>query len=190
MAAACVVSSLHDGMNLVAKEFVAARGDEQGVLVLSRFTGAARDLDGAVLVNPYAVDEFAEALHLALRMPMDEQARRMSRMRKHVQDNNVFRWAGMLLSEAGKLVGAREVVRVVAVRVARGFMRSQSEINRAVQSCLNTYRPGRSAIAHLAEHVERLRGDSSWSNDEIRIIDIRLRRILMELIGGEENSKT
>ena len=108
MAAACVVSSLHDGMNLVAKEFVAARGDEQGVLVLSRFTGAARELDGAVLVNPYAVDEFAEALHLALTMPMDEQARRMCRMRKHVQDNNVFRWAGMLLSEAGKLAGAEK----------------------------------------------------------------------------------
>jgi trehalose 6-phosphate synthase len=109
MAAGCVVSSLHDGMNLVAKEFVAARGDEQGVLILSQFTGAARELTGAVLINPYAVDEFADALYLALSMPPEEQARRMCRMRKQVQDNNVYRWAGMLLSEAGKLVGAREV---------------------------------------------------------------------------------
>lgn len=104
IAAGCVVSSLHDGMNLVAKEFIAARDDERGVLVLSRFTGAARELDGAVLINPYAVDDFAEALHAALAMPPDEQERRMRRLRQHVADHNVYRWAGMLLSNIGSLV--------------------------------------------------------------------------------------
>jgi trehalose 6-phosphate synthase len=107
MAAGCVVSSLHDGMNLVAKEFVAARDDLRGVLVLSRFTGAAEELTDALLINPYAVDEFAEALRLALVMPAEEQEWRMRHLRQQVADNNVYRWAGMLLSEAGKLVAAR-----------------------------------------------------------------------------------
>jgi trehalose 6-phosphate synthase len=106
-AAGCVVSSLHDGMNLVAKEFVAARADLRGVLVLSRFTGAAEELTEALLINPYAVDEFAEALRQALVMPEEEQERRMRQLRRQVTDNNIYRWAGMLLSEAGKLVGAR-----------------------------------------------------------------------------------
>jgi len=107
MATACVVSSVHDGMNLVAKEFVAARGDLRGTLVLSRFTGAAQDLTDALLINPFAVDEFAEALRLALEMPEEEQERRMRRMRQQVMDNNIYRWAGMLLSHAGKLLEAR-----------------------------------------------------------------------------------
>jgi trehalose 6-phosphate synthase len=107
MASACVVSSLHDGMNLVAKEFIAAREDLRGVLVLSRFTGAAEDLTDALLINPYAVDEFAEALRLALLMSEEEQERRMRHLRQQVMDNNIYRWAGMLLSEAGKLVAAR-----------------------------------------------------------------------------------
>jgi trehalose 6-phosphate synthase len=107
MAAGCVVSSLHDGMNLVAKEFIAARTDLRGVLVLSRFTGAAQELPEALLINPYAVDEFAETLRLALTMPAEEQERRMRHLRQQVTDNNIYRWAGMLLSEAGKLVGSR-----------------------------------------------------------------------------------
>jgi trehalose 6-phosphate synthase len=107
MASGCVVSSLHDGMNLVAKEFIAARDDLRGVLVLSRFAGAAQELTDALLINPYAVDEFAEALRLALVMPEEEQQRRMRRLRQQVADNNVYRWAGMLLSEAGKLVSAQ-----------------------------------------------------------------------------------
>jgi trehalose 6-phosphate synthase len=106
-AAACVVSSLHDGMNLVAKEFVAARADQKGVLVLSRFAGAAEELTEALLVNPYAVDEFAEALRQALLMPEEEQGRRMRQLRRQVDDNNIYRWAGMLLSEAGKLAATR-----------------------------------------------------------------------------------
>lgn len=109
ISAACVVSSVHDGMNLVAKEFVAARDDLQGVLVLSEFTGAARELTDAVLVNPYAVDEFAEALYLALTMPAEEQEQRMRRMRQQVCDHNIYRWAGMLLSEAAKMVGSRQL---------------------------------------------------------------------------------
>lgn len=104
MAAGCVVSSLHDGMNLVAKEFATARGDERGVLVLSRFTGAARELPDAVLVNPFDVDEMADGLLSALTMPAAEQERRMRRMRAQVDDCNIYRWAGMLLSEVGKRV--------------------------------------------------------------------------------------
>jgi trehalose-6-phosphate synthase len=77
------------------------------VLVLSRFTGAAQELSDALLINPYAVDEFAEALRQALVMPQEEQEWRMRRMRQQVADNNIYRWAGMLLSEAGKLVQAR-----------------------------------------------------------------------------------
>lgn len=108
MAAACVVTSLHDGMNLVAKEYVAARTDEQGVLVLSEFTGAARELPDAVIVNPYAQDRLAEAYHTALTMPVEEQQRRMRRMRRQVADNNIYRWAGMLLSAAGQFVEPEE----------------------------------------------------------------------------------
>jgi trehalose 6-phosphate synthase len=107
LAAGCVVSSLHDGMNLVAKEFVAARHDLRGVLLLSRFTGAAQELTDALLINPYDTDDFAEALRLALVMPAHEQERRMRRLRQQVSDNNIYRWAGMLLSEAGKLLAAR-----------------------------------------------------------------------------------
>jgi trehalose 6-phosphate synthase len=103
IASGCVVSSLHDGMNLVAKEFVASRDDLRGVLVLSQFTGAARELHDALLINPYAVDDFADAMHAALTMPPGEQQRRMERMRRHVEDNNIYRWAGMLLSEASKM---------------------------------------------------------------------------------------
>ena len=106
MAAGCVVSSLHDGMNLVAKEFVTARGDDRGVLVLSKFTGAARELTDAVLVNPNDTDGLAAGLYLALTMPPAEQERRMRRMRAQVADHNIYRWAGMLLSEAGRLAGS------------------------------------------------------------------------------------
>jgi trehalose 6-phosphate synthase len=106
MATACVVSSLHDGMNLVAKEFIAARRDMRGSLILSRFTGAARELPDALLINPYDVDEFAAALRQALYMPEDEQRLRMGRLRQQVSDQNIFRWAGQLLSAGAKLRGA------------------------------------------------------------------------------------
>ena len=96
----CVVSSLHDGMNLVAKEFVASRDDERGVLILSRFTGAARELPEALIVNPYDVDECALALYQALTMPENEQRARMRLMRGLVREFNVFRWAGRMLIDA------------------------------------------------------------------------------------------
>jgi trehalose 6-phosphate synthase len=96
----CVVSSLHDGMNLVAKEFVAARDDERGVLVLSQFTGAARELSEAIIVNPYDVDECAAALQAALDMPEREQRARMRLMRSLIGEFNVCRWAGRMLIDA------------------------------------------------------------------------------------------
>ena len=99
----CFVSSLHDGMNLVAKEFVASRDDERGALVLSRFTGAARELPEAIIVNPYDSDECANALHAALCMPEGEQRDRMRLMRGLLRDFNVYRWAGRMLIDAAGL---------------------------------------------------------------------------------------
>src|SRR6202008_4678590 len=90
----CLVTSLHDGMNLVSKEFVAARDDERGVLILSRFAGAARELTEALIVNPYHVEESANALHQALSMPAAEQRERMESLRMTVREFNVYRWAG------------------------------------------------------------------------------------------------
>src|SRR5262249_45266180 len=98
LAAFCVVSSLDDGMNLVAKEFVASRVDGDGVLILSRFTGAARELTQALLVNPFAQDQFAHAIAGALRMPVEERRKRMEKMSDVVASNNIYRWAGKVLS--------------------------------------------------------------------------------------------
>jgi trehalose 6-phosphate synthase len=99
----CCVTSLHDGMNLVAKEFVAARDDERGVLVLSQFTGAARELTEALIVNPYDLDETSSALAAALDMSRDEQRERMRSMRTLVSELNVYRWAGRMLVDAARL---------------------------------------------------------------------------------------
>jgi trehalose 6-phosphate synthase len=99
----CYVSSLHDGMNLVAKEFVASREDEQGVLVLSQFTGAARELTEALIVNPYDLDEASSALAAALDMSVDEQRDRMRSMRSFLAEFNVYRWAGRMLVDAARL---------------------------------------------------------------------------------------
>jgi trehalose-6-phosphate synthase len=95
----CLVTSLHDGMNLVAKEFVATRQDERGVLILSCFTGAARELYDALQVNPYDIDQTAEAIRAALEMAPEEKQVRMQRMRRIVRENNVYRWAGNLIGE-------------------------------------------------------------------------------------------
>ena len=95
----CLVTALHDGMNLVAKEYVAARDDEQGVLILSRFTGASHELADALIVNPYDTTELAALIHTALTMPAEEKSARMRRMRAVVKENNVFRWAGSLIGE-------------------------------------------------------------------------------------------
>jgi trehalose 6-phosphate synthase len=99
----CMVTSLHDGMNLVAKEFIAARDDDRGVLILSQFTGAARELPEALIVNPYHIEQSAEALYRALTMPEAEQCERMRSMRTIVRDFNVYRWAGRMLLDAARL---------------------------------------------------------------------------------------
>jgi len=96
----CMVTSLHDGMNLVAKEFVSSRDDERGVLILSQFTGAARELPEALIVNPYDTDQCAAALHTALVMPAGEQRARTRLMRGLIQEFNVYRWAGRMLIDA------------------------------------------------------------------------------------------
>jgi alpha,alpha-trehalose-phosphate synthase [UDP-forming] len=99
----CLVTSLHDGMNLVAKEYVAARDDEDGVLVLSRFTGAAVELADALLVNPYDNDGVAEAIHQGLDMNLSERRMRMQRMRRHVMEHNIYRWAARVLGDLREL---------------------------------------------------------------------------------------
>jgi trehalose-6-phosphate synthase len=96
----CLVTSLHDGMNLVAKEFVASRFDENGVLILSRFTGSARELTAATLINPFAPDEIAAAMHDAMTLDTFERGQRMRRMRSTIASNNIYRWAGKLLQQA------------------------------------------------------------------------------------------
>jgi trehalose 6-phosphate synthase len=105
----CIVPSLHDGMNLVAKEFVASRFDNDGVLILSRFTGAARELKDALLINPFSVEEIAEAMREALEMPEEERRRRMQRLRGEVAGNNIFRWAGKMISALLKFDFSEEV---------------------------------------------------------------------------------
>ena len=99
MADFCLVSSLHDGMNLVAKEYVASKKDLSGVLILSQFTGAARELTDAVQFNPFAIEEFAEAIKTSIEMPADEKRKRMENMRKIISENNVYRWAANIVTE-------------------------------------------------------------------------------------------
>jgi trehalose 6-phosphate synthase len=106
MADICIVSSLADGMNLVAKEFVAAREESDGVLILSEFTGVAREFQEALQVNPYARADFAEAIRVALEMPSEEQSRRMARLKAQVAENNVYKWAADLISEMARPAGA------------------------------------------------------------------------------------
>ena len=117
----CLVTSLHDGMNLVAKEFVAAREDEQGVLMLSAFAGASRELRDALIVNPYDTEQLADAIFRALEMEPREKKGRMQRMRRAVRENNVYRWAASLIGELCEAridpgENSREESRVVAVR--------------------------------------------------------------------------
>jgi trehalose-6-phosphate synthase/HAMP domain-containing protein len=99
----CMVTSLHDGMNLVAKEFVSVRDDEDGALILSRFAGASHELRDALIVNPYDLAGMAEAVRAALEMPPEERRARMIRMRHSVIDHNIYRWAGLLLSELARI---------------------------------------------------------------------------------------
>ena len=116
----CYVSSLHDGMNLVAKEFVAARTDLKGVLVLSEFTGAARELTEALIVNPYDLESSSNAMAAALTMPPDEQADRMRSMRSLLAQFNVYRWAGRMLVDAARLRNQERVMGRLAERAGTG----------------------------------------------------------------------
>jgi trehalose 6-phosphate synthase len=102
MANFCIVSSLHDGMNLVAKEYVASRSNRDGVLILSHFTGAARELPEALLVNPYATDHLADAIKNAIEMPYKEQRKRMRKMRETLRENNIYKWAADIVTELVK----------------------------------------------------------------------------------------
>ncbi len=95
----CIVSSLHDGMNLVAKEYVSSNTSATGSLILSKFTGAARELEDAVMINPYSIEEFADAIKFAIEMPLDEKKKRMENMRRIVSENNVYKWAGSIITE-------------------------------------------------------------------------------------------
>jgi len=95
----CLVTALHDGMNLVSKEFVAARDDEHGVLILSRFAGAVHELSDALVVNPYDTGEIADSIRRALEMPPGESRERMRRMRAVVRERNIYRWAANLIGE-------------------------------------------------------------------------------------------
>ena len=99
----CMVTSLHDGMNLVAKEFIASREDEGGALILSQFTGAARELRDAIIVNPYDAEQLADSIELALEMSPDDRRERMKRMRRIVKEHNVYRWAGNLIAELAEI---------------------------------------------------------------------------------------
>lgn len=103
MAAFCIVSSLHDGMNLVAKEFVSSRVDEDGVLILSKFTGAARELEEALLINPFAIDAIAESIKTAIEMPAEMRTKRMRKLRHKVRENNIYRWAANIITDLVKI---------------------------------------------------------------------------------------
>lgn len=103
LADVCIVSSLHDGMNLVAKEFISARQDVNASLVLSRFTGAARELSDANLINPYDIEGFADTIKTALEMSSEEKERRMERMRRSVAENNIYDWAAKVIMELSRI---------------------------------------------------------------------------------------
>ena len=95
----CIVNALHDGMNLVAKEFVASRNDEHGVLILSTFTGVARELRDALLINPYDIEQTADMIKTALEMEREDQKLRMIRMRNVVRENNIYKWAADIITD-------------------------------------------------------------------------------------------
>ncbi|MEW5702106.1 MAG: trehalose-6-phosphate synthase [Candidatus Zixiibacteriota bacterium] len=103
MADVLAVTSLHDGMNLVAKEFVSSRWDNRGVLMLSRFTGAARELDSALLINPYDIDELADSMQQALQMNREEAVTRMEKMREAVRDHDIYAWGERIFYELKRI---------------------------------------------------------------------------------------
>jgi trehalose 6-phosphate synthase len=121
----CMVTPLHDGMNLVAKEYVAARSDLRGVLILSRFAGAAVELDQALLVNPYSIQECATAIRKALSMSDSEKEYRMKAMRDHIAEKNIYSWAGEMITEIAQ-VGRRRGLRTALFSGSGDGRESQS----------------------------------------------------------------
>jgi trehalose-6-phosphate synthase len=114
------VTSLHDGMNLVAKEFVASRADGGGAVILSRFAGAAQELLDALIVNPYDTEQLAEAIRMALEMAPEERRSRMARMRRSVKENNIYRWAAELIGAVSEIrLDMPEVVRAPPPELAK-----------------------------------------------------------------------
>lgn len=111
----CIVSSLQDGMNLVAKEFVACQLDERGVLILSRFAGSAEEIDGALLINPFNVDGFVEAIRTAIDMSADERRRRMHRMRRRLYNATIYDWLDSILARASRIMDADQRAKSPAV---------------------------------------------------------------------------
>jgi alpha,alpha-trehalose-phosphate synthase [UDP-forming] len=111
----CIVSSLQDGMNLVAKEFVACQLDERGVLILSHFAGSAEEIDGALLINPFNVDGFVEAIRTAIDMTPDERRRRMHRMRRRLNNATIFDWLDSILARASRIMDADQGARSTAI---------------------------------------------------------------------------
>jgi len=99
----CVVSSLHDGMNIVAKEYISSRVDGDGTLLLSHFTGAARELTDSLYINPFDIDEFADKIKQAIEMPKKERKQHMAALRAVVEEKNIYKWAGDIISEFGKI---------------------------------------------------------------------------------------
>ncbi|HUN96256.1 MAG TPA: trehalose-6-phosphate synthase [Bradyrhizobium sp.] len=132
----CIVSSLHDGMNLVAKEFVAARDDEQGVLILSSFAGASRELSEALIVNPYDTHGMAEAFLRALQMSPAEQRDRMRLMRDLVRERNVYRWAAQMLLDAARLRQRQRISSSSAAAAAHSATRATSSVSRGAVSVI------------------------------------------------------
>jgi alpha,alpha-trehalose-phosphate synthase [UDP-forming] len=120
----CIVSSLQDGMNLVAKEFVGCQLDERGVLILSRFTGSAEEIDGAMLINPFNVDGFVSAIRNALEMSYEERKRRMHRMRRQLNNSTIFDWLESILSRSTEIMAAQQAA---AHRTESGLERSAAQ---------------------------------------------------------------
>ncbi|CAK0775640.1 hypothetical protein CCP3SC15_5280001 [Gammaproteobacteria bacterium] len=118
----CLVSSLHDGMNLVSKEFVAARDDEDGVLVLSTFAGASRELLEALIINPYDCRAMNEAIHRGLTMPIEQRRERMKLMRDMVGEYNIYFWAGRMLLDAARMRKRQRMVETSSANHKRGRM--------------------------------------------------------------------
>jgi len=125
----CIVSSLHDGMNLVAKEFVAARDDDQGVLLLSTFAGASRELTEALIVNPYDAHDMVAAIEQALLMSAAEQRERMRLMREIVRQRNVYRWAGQMLLDAADLRKRKRIIEIMSRQPASVDTAKRSYVN-------------------------------------------------------------